>query len=491
MTIDPDWAGPYTPPSGLHATAEIGRSAIAMKLLRLLRRRKLELALFLLGVVLRISMRFNYHRGWSYDWQFHWEVVVWIRNHWQVPPVEATFESFHPPLYYAVAASLLELGVSHADMAWFSILCGILRLALIWVGLELYLPGSRWARCSALALVAVLAASVHIDGMIYPEAMNGLLITAAIVLVPVAFRRSGRSRWWLAAAIGLILGLAIMTKVSGAVIMAAIGAAALLELAVSRKQWRTRLANLLPWAGALAVCLAICGWYYARNIRDYGKPFVTSFDLPTQSWLVAEAHKRPYLERRSLEFFVGWDPIIFRNPYMPTGLGPKPQFFPVAIASTFIDYWRYKFAGYDPEASQRGWWSSRPFWEVIRVSQLAMLGGTAIFVATVAAWLVSIRRLLKFHDWGRVALLIVPLFTLLAALHFAVDCPVDNYGVTKGVYMQFGAPPMYALFGVAVGWAQRKSARWPLLGVLLMALWMVAAYTLYCRLRVPIVPIDW
>jgi hypothetical protein len=60
--------------------------------------------------------------------------------------------------------------------------------------------------------------------------------------------------------------------------------------------------------------------------------------------------------------------------------------------------------------------------------------------------------------------------------------------VIKGVYMTFGAPPVYALYGVAVGWSRRRPERWPLFGLLLVALWLVGAYSVLCRLGVPLVP---
>jgi len=91
---------------------------------------------------------------------------------------------------------------------------------------------------------------------------------------------------------------------------------------------------------------------------------------------------------------------------------------------------------------------------------------------------------------GRVVLLLGPFFTLLAALQFATAFPIDDYGVIKGAYVTFGAPAFYGLFGVAAGWAQRQPIRWPLLGVLVFALWFVAAYTFDCRLGIPLFPVS-
>jgi hypothetical protein len=466
------------------------KNAIA-KLGDFLRQRKPELLLFLVGLVLRLSMSWSYNATWSYDSQWHWEVVEWILKHHRVPTPDDVFEAQHPPLYYLVAAGLIALGATRAGMVWVSILCGTIRMGLLWAGFELYLPRARMARVVALALAAVLAASVHIDGMVYSEAMSGMLTTGAMVLIPVVFRRKGGSRWRIAGCVGFILGLALLTKISAIVVIAALGATACLEFMLSREDWAPRFSKLFSWAGMLAVCAFVSGWYFARNVRDYGRPFVTSFDLKSQHFLVADMQKVPYLERRSLGFFVGWDKAVPLFPYYPSGTGRYPRFFPVAVASTFMDYWNYSFSGIDPSVSVPGWNAGRhPITpKVFRASQYAVFGGTVIFLATLGAWLAVTPGVFRRRDWGLMALLLIPLFTLVSALHFAITYPIDSYGVVKGIYMHFAAPPMYALFGLAVAWTLQKPIRWPLFGALIGALWLVAAYTLYCRLRLPIVPL--
>ena len=454
---------------------------------RWLAARKIEVAVFLLGVLLRLSMVWNFHFGWNYDSEAHWEVIQWILNHRMLPNVESTFESFHPPLYYAIAAFLVRLGFTRATLVWFSILCGVVRLATIWAGLELYVVGSRWARVAGLALAAVVCASVHLDGMVYTEPLNCLLTAVAMLLVPLGFRRSARFRWPVTVVVGFVLGLAVLTKVSAIAVLGAVGAAALVEFVHGRRPLPARIGSALPWLGTLIVFVGVCGWYYGRNVRQYGSPFVTSFSLPSQHWLVADAEKDGFSDRRTLGFLFDWDDGIYKSPYRPSGLNPRPRFFPVAIASSVVDYWGYGFAGYD----QLGQPSTgmKPIAKVRNVSRLAALGGTVIFFAVVVAWAVSMVRVLRHRDAGRLALLLVPFVMLLATLHFVIGSPVDDYGVTKGVYMAFGAPPFYALFGIAVGWAHRKPIRWPILAVLLVALWFVAAYTVVCRLGIKIFPV--
>jgi hypothetical protein len=449
-------------------------------------RRKIEIAIFLLGILLRLSMIWNYHFAWNYDSDAHWEVVQWIVKHGTLPTVESTFESFHPPLYYAIAAWLVRHGATRPSLVGLSITCGVIRLATIWAGLELYLVRSRCARIMALALAAVVSASVHLDGMIYTEAMSCMLLALVMLLVPLAFRRVGRFRWPLTLGIGLILGMAMMTKVSAVAVLGAVGVAIVAELALNRRSVWARAGDLAPWLGMMAVLLGICGWYYARNLRQYGTPFVTSFSLPSQHWLVADTDRQLFSDRRTLGFLFSWSDSIYKSPYRPAALSGRPRFFPVAIASSVVDYWGFGFSGYEHPTRPGG---GKPVAEVRNVSRLAAIGGTAIFFAAVVAWFACVVWVLRYRDFGRLALLLVPLFMLLATLHFVISCPVDDYGVIKGVYMTFGAPSIYALFGVAAGWAQRRPIRWPLLGACGIALWFVAAYTVECRLGIKIWPV--
>jgi hypothetical protein len=454
-----------------------------MKLLKWLQSRDLEFTIFVIGIVLRLTMTWNYHVKWAYDADDHWEVVQWIAAHGRVPPPEAVVEAFHPPLWYAFVAWLINHGAVRSGMVWLSLAFGVLRLALIWAGLELYVKGSRFARVVGLALAAFIYAGVHIDGMVYPEALSCLWCALVMFLIPMAFRRREFARWPLTFAIGLVLGLAMLTKISALAVVAALGLAVLVELLFSRRTLSERVANMLPWVSTIVVVLAMSGWYFARNIRDYGRPFITSFDLPSQHFLVEEAQKRDFLDRRTLGFVLGWDESIFIYPFSQYGIGPNPRFFPVAIATTFEDFWGYGFVGFDRPIPKKGVRrEGRPPASYARIASLSVIGGTVIALSTLIAWLGAWRHLFRSRDFGRLALLLVPLVTVAAALHFAIAHPADGHGVTKGIYMTFGAPPLYALFGVAAAWAQRKRERWPVLGVMLVALALVAVYTFDCRL---------
>jgi 4-amino-4-deoxy-L-arabinose transferase-like glycosyltransferase len=430
-----------------------------------------------------MTMVWRYQASWGYDALEHWKYVEWLLQYGSLPSAAEMIEAYHPPLYYTAAAGLVLLGATHQDIIWLSVAFGTVRLALIWCGLEWYLR-LRSARIAALAFAAVLPASVHIDGMVYPEAMNGMFCLAAMLLWPIALRATGRRRWKLACLLGLLFGLGMLTKVSVIVMLVGFGIGVMLDLLLPERpfDWRERLKALLPWSATLAICLVIAGWFYVRNVVQYGNPFITSFET-TQASVVAEAYRTPYLDRRTLGFVLGWDLSIYRKPYYATGLQPHPRFFPVALASTFVDYYNFSFSGLPANRLIEGTLAanSRPLTSrLVKVSRGAVYGGTIILIGTLAAWAVCLQRTFR-KDWGLFAVLFLPMLITLFALHFAVQYPRDDYGVVKGIYMQFGAAPLYAMFGVSVAWAGARRRRWPILAVLLLGLGAVAVYTFCCR----------
>lgn len=441
-----------------------------------------ELLVFSLGVLLRISMVTNYHYSWNYDSNEHWQEIEWIVAHGSVPNTESTFISFHPPAFYVIAAWLVEHGWTRPDLAYFAVACGILRLSLTWLGLELWLPRQRLARLSALGLSAVLTASVKVDGMIYGEGLSSLIHVLILILTPWALGRDARVRVPCVLLMGVILGFALLIKISSLVSLGALGLGVLYQLVFVEQGWGKRLRLSALWILALSVMIGLSGWYYSQNVRQYGRVFVTSFDLPSQSWLVADARKKDFLDRRSLGFVFGWSNEIYRSPHRPAALRPASRFFPVAMASSVVDYWGYGYAGYTPTQPGVTPQMRSSALTLLEPARVAVIGGTVIFVAMVAAWAVASVEVLRRRDAARLAMLLVPLFMLLAALKFAIEFPVDDYGVVKGAYLMFAAPVLFALFGLSVEWAARRAGRWVLLVALLGSLASLGWYSVVARL---------
>lgn len=450
-----------------------------------------ELLILLGAILLRLSLIVTYPVAEGYDFPSHWAYVEYVRENWALPPGDMNPATYQHPLWYFMAAGMSQLGLGPQAVGAFSVLCGCARQVLIFWGLERYLPESRLARIVALLVSALLPSSIHLDGMVQGEALNNLFSVAALLLAPTVLVGTLAQRFRGAAWLGVVMGVSLLTKASGVALVLAFGVAAAAELVLARDGGaRGRLLRAAPWALCIGLVLAISGWYFARNHRLYGSFATTSFHLH-QRLMMSPHEKVPYLERRSLGFLFGWSSSVYRWPYMPSGVEARKgaTLFPVLVASTFADYYNFAFCAPPPRgepdpiaANQRR--GPRP--AAFQLSRASVAGGTVVVVATVITWLATFVWLWRRRCVARLALLLAPLLALVGQIHFAIQYPIDDMGVIKSSYLQFAAPPLYALFGVGVAWlwSRRRGRPWAIL--CLGGFAPVAAYTLYCRVVLPL-----
>lgn len=223
-------------------------------------------------------------------------------------------EGSQPPLYYALAALLtrpiptddlpgLIYRNPHADLgqvtpdgniniavhtgreSWpwrgavlaihvsrlFSVLLGTGTVLTIYaLGRQLW-PQRRSLAGLAMAFVAFnpmflfISASVNNDNLITLLAALVILLTVKWFLLPTS--AAGAKLIWVKLIIlGLLVGLAALTKVSGLGLLGLVGLA-LLSLGLARRDWRMALGGNALVAG---LALVVAGWWYWRNLQLYG-----------------------------------------------------------------------------------------------------------------------------------------------------------------------------------------------------------------------------
>jgi hypothetical protein len=440
-----------------------------------------ELLLFAIGAVLRLSAASTYDVRLGYDFQSHATVIAWYALHATLAPFDITQEAYHPPLYHALAGWLARSGASVQDIATLSLALGIGRLALLFAGVHMILPRPRMAKLLALGSAVILPASVHMDLMVTNEPLSSFLATGAMLLmVPVSTSRTWR-RWLYASLLGLLLGLALLTKVSATVVGVAVALAALAQLVREGDGGlRGRFRRLAPLLASLAIVGLSTGWFFMHCKRQYGKAVLTAFDGPGK-FMLAPAEGVPYLKRRPLRYFVGWDAQVYAFPYFPSAALPEARFFPQVLASTFVDYFNYGLAGLparDEPAIRANFRSLRP--AALWPSRASMAGGTVIALVTAGAWFAVLVASWRRRAYGILGLLLVPLLAVAGQAHFTVMFPSDVLGPVKGVYLQFAAGPLFGLFGLGVAWLWQRRAGRPVAWLAMASLAAVACYLGYC-----------
>jgi hypothetical protein len=460
-----------------------------------------EALIVLLGIALRVLVWARFDPRWGYDAASHLHNVAWYRDHATLPSLYVNREAYMPPLFYVLEALVLRaLGHGQSDLLafyagtdlnpglralqWLPLVAGAVRLGLSAILLRRLLPDRTWARGLGLALLALLPAAVQLDVTVFPETLN-TLFAVATMLAMVTLVAHPDPPLAVPVALGASLGLALLSKQSAMVLLAAAIGTAILDVAA--RPARARLDRARPWLVAGVLVAAISGWFYLGNVLRHGTPTPHPFELPGSSdheqYVATGAAHTPYWLRRSPGYYLGWDDRIFALPYYPVASRNHPRFWPVLMASTFVDHYNFGF-GRDPDGGRLpadrdvNGWPVRA--SVIAASRWSMAGGCLIALTCVVGLVLALPWLWRRRDVARLGVLAVPLLTVLAQLHFATKYPVDTEGMVKGVYCQLAAVPMAALFGIGVTEAWRRRWSRPLVVLDVLALLAVLFYVATC-----------
>jgi 4-amino-4-deoxy-L-arabinose transferase-like glycosyltransferase len=137
------------------------------------------------------------------------------------------------------------------------------------IGIEVF-PEKRWLALAGAAAVAFTPMFAFISGAINNDNLATLLSAVAIWAMLRLAREADAKRptWRWAIALGIILGLAALTKES------TLGLFGLAGLTMAYAAWRQRRWQTFFVEGPVIVGLAvaIAGWWYFRNWRLYGDP---------------------------------------------------------------------------------------------------------------------------------------------------------------------------------------------------------------------------
>jgi 4-amino-4-deoxy-L-arabinose transferase-like glycosyltransferase len=169
-----------------------------------------------------------------------------------------------PPLYpWLLYAEQIAFGPSFVPMIAFQHLLGAVGVVLTyWIGRLAWgdLLIGRWAGALAAALVALSGPTLRWEHFLMTEGPFAFLLTLVVFLIVLGLRRPG---WWPWAAAGLALGLAILTRPAGQVVLLVVPPMVLLV----ERSWRAAI-----WKSALvfAACAVVIVPWMLRNQAVHG-----------------------------------------------------------------------------------------------------------------------------------------------------------------------------------------------------------------------------
>jgi 4-amino-4-deoxy-L-arabinose transferase-like glycosyltransferase len=296
---------------------------------------------------------------------------------------------------------------------WLSLLMGAGTVLCVYGTARELFPQRRALAVGSAALVAFnpmflfINASVHDDPLANLMAAGVLCVTARILARGATVRR--------AAVLGLLVGLAVLTKLTCLLVVPTVGLALLYRIWFDRGGWRQLLQ---VGAVVAAVALLVGGWWFVRNQVLYGDP--TSMGRQVETW----EDERP----------------------------DGPDVIAALRELGFLHDSAWGAFGYG-QIPMPGW-----VYGLARLLGLVAVGGLILF------W---IRRRAGRLDWEQppLALLIVlsgPLVVFLIVFVRMISIDTANFGRYLFVSLAFLAP-LYVL-GLSE-WARSPARRWLPLGL--------------------------
>lgn len=220
--------------------------------------------------------------GVGFDALSHLFYINFVVKEKAIPLAHEGFSTYHPPLFYVLSG----LAFTYLPKFWsmwsyplifklIPFLCGLGEIGCAYFASKLLFRDHPSAQIACIVFAAMLPMNIYMSHFISNETLSAVLITLSLAFtLYILQRRLEFVRDFFV--LGLILGLALLTKLTCLMIIPLL-LAALVWSALSSHQLSLR-ALTSRIALTCVVTLAVCGWYYYRNFSVYGKPFIANWE---------------------------------------------------------------------------------------------------------------------------------------------------------------------------------------------------------------------
>jgi tetratricopeptide (TPR) repeat protein len=237
----------------------------------------------------------------GFDRDGHLQYIDYILQKKALPLADEGWQMYQPPLFYLLSALLIAPFGSSAStdssVLALRVFCAgisVVHVVLIFLCLRLLFPKQMRHQLVGLAIGAFLPASLCLAHNITNESLAALFVTAALYFTLRSIQASSSSAHF-HAAVGICLGLAMLTKFSALLAIPPICALLVWKghqraVSVSESEeakglgvWKKGLTEMTAVLVAFAV---VCGWHYARVWAHFGIPLIGNWDphLPFAWW---------------------------------------------------------------------------------------------------------------------------------------------------------------------------------------------------------------
>jgi len=213
-------------------------------------------------------------------------------SHVETPTEEGTssHEGHQPPLYYTIMAvpyAALDACAVPADTIWRVLRLLTIPIGVLWLFAVFALTREFFGRDDyslvTTVFVALIPTASYMAGVVNNESLISLLFTAAMLPI-LRFFKTGKSGAREAVLLGLVMGLAVIAKAQGLLLVPML---LLAGFVACRRRGYTNCVDALKTVGiALGVAVLVSGWWYVRCWVLYGTALPHSLYRPLAPSLV-------------------------------------------------------------------------------------------------------------------------------------------------------------------------------------------------------------
>ncbi len=400
----------------------------------------------------------------GFDVAAHLEYVQFIAENGALPLASDGWQAFQAPLYYLLATPLyLLFGVGQdnalqmALLRSLSLLSGVALVEIAHRTARVVFPERAELRAVATLVGGMMPMSLYMAQSPGNEPLASALTALALLPAFTLVCEPGQERSRLFfAGMGSLWGLAILAKVTPLLLAPGLGFAFLWHLAHVGGTARAALAKALT---LVASALAVCGWFFVRNMLAFGKPLIGGWEpYSTPGWWQEPGY-------RSVSEYLAFGQAL-SQPVYAGARGPWD-----ALYSTV---WLDGFASGLSNPSRLPWSHD---WMVLG-AVLGLLPTALILGSFVTCWRPALRRsrgalLLAAGCVGAYVVAVIDLHTRL---------PI--YSTAKGSYLMGLSPALGILAAAGAEPLLRVRWLWPAV-VTWLACWVFAAYRAYLLIPGP------
>jgi hypothetical protein len=224
----------------------------------------------------------------GFDSAGHLDYIRVLVHQRRIPMPTEGWTMFQAPLYYLISARFYVLVAGFFEtetvvrlLRLVPLACGAAAIEVSYRGLRSLWPQDAGRQRAGLLFAAFCPMSLYLSPFIGNELPAALLLAAVLVLtMRLVHDPAAATDRRLVLSIGVLLGLALLTKLTAIVLTAPV------LIAVAWARWRTAPGRPLhraaraaaTAAGVACIELALAGWYYARNWIELGRPVYGGYE---------------------------------------------------------------------------------------------------------------------------------------------------------------------------------------------------------------------